>query len=44
LAFNPVPSENGEADVATVVEVEPKERFSGAFAVAFVLLPSEKPK
>jgi len=42
LALNPVPSENGEADAATVVAVEPKERFSGAFAV--VLLPSEKPK
>lgn len=42
LAFNVVPSENGEADVVVTVVEEPKERFNGAFDV--VLLPSVKPK
>lgn len=41
MTFDEVPSENGEADVAAVVAVEPKERFNGAFDVA--LLPSENP-
>jgi len=40
LEFNAVPSEKGETDATTVVAVEPKERFSGAFEVT--LLPSEK--
>jgi len=42
LALNADPSENGEADVAAVVVVEPKERFNGTFVA--VLLPSENPK
>lgn len=36
------PSENGEAVVAAVVAVEPKERFNGTFDAA--LLPRENPK
>jgi len=43
LTFNAVvPSENGEAVVAVVVAVEPKERFNGTFEAA--LLPRENPK
>lgn len=42
LALNADPSENGEAGVAAIVVVEPKEMFKGTFEA--VLLPNENPK